>query len=106
MKVTEIEKVHSHDEVLREERESMYIKNFNTKYKGINRICYLQPKNFFLSLSFLIPPLIHSFHQQILMSSHLIQYLNHVYSLVFSHLSDDEQLLLFENINKTWFYEL
>ena len=39
MKVTVIEKVHSHDEVLREERESMYIKNFNTKYKGINRIC-------------------------------------------------------------------
>ena len=39
MKVTVVEKVHSNDDVLREERESMYIKNFNTKYKGINRIC-------------------------------------------------------------------
>ena len=37
MRVTVLEKVHSTDEVLREERESMYIKKFNSKYKGINR---------------------------------------------------------------------
>ena len=37
MKVSILEKVHSDDELLREERESMFIRDFNWKYKGINR---------------------------------------------------------------------
>ena len=37
MKVSILEKVHSIDELLREERESMFIRKFNCKYKGINR---------------------------------------------------------------------
>ena len=37
MSVSIIEKVHSPDELLREERESMFIKKFNSKYKGINK---------------------------------------------------------------------
>ena len=37
MKVSILEKVHSDDELLREERESMFIRDFNCKYKGINR---------------------------------------------------------------------
>ena len=39
MVVTILEKVHTSDKHEREERENMYIRNFNTKYKGINRIC-------------------------------------------------------------------
>lgn len=37
MRVTILEKVHSSDEFIRLERESMFIKQFNTKYKGINK---------------------------------------------------------------------
>ena len=37
MQVSIIEKVHSTDEMVRTERESMYIKQLNSKYKGINK---------------------------------------------------------------------
>ena len=37
MTVTIIEKVHSKDELFRKEREKLFIKKINTKYKGINR---------------------------------------------------------------------
>jgi len=37
MKVSILEKVHSNDELLRVERESMFIRDFNSKYKGLNR---------------------------------------------------------------------
>ena len=36
MKVSIIEKVHSRDVLVREERENLFIKNMNTKYKGLN----------------------------------------------------------------------
>ena len=38
MVVTILEKVHTSDKLQREERENMYIREFNTKYKGINRL--------------------------------------------------------------------
>ena len=38
MKVSILEKVHTRDDLQREERESMYISLFNTKYRGINRL--------------------------------------------------------------------
>ena len=39
MVVSILEKVHTSDDLEREERESMYIRKFNTKYRGINRLC-------------------------------------------------------------------
>ena len=38
MVVSILEKVHTSDKLQREERENMYIREFNTKYKGINRL--------------------------------------------------------------------
>ena len=37
MKVTILEKVHSLDPLVRKEREELYIRKFNTKYKGLNK---------------------------------------------------------------------
>ena len=37
MKVTILEKVHSLDLLMRKEREDLYIRKFNTKYKGLNK---------------------------------------------------------------------
>ena len=37
MKVSILEKVHSRNELVREERENLVIKNMNTKYKGLNK---------------------------------------------------------------------
>ena len=37
MEVTVLEKIYSHDEGIRKERESMFIKEFNTKRKGLNK---------------------------------------------------------------------
>ena len=37
MKVTIIEKIHSNDPQMRKTRERLYIQNFNTYYKGMNR---------------------------------------------------------------------
>ena len=37
MTVTIIEKKHSRDELFRKEREKLFIKKMNTRYKGINR---------------------------------------------------------------------
>ena len=37
MEFAVLEKVFSQDPGVRKERESLYIKNFNTKYKGINK---------------------------------------------------------------------
>ena len=37
MSATILEKVYSSDTLLREERESMWIRKFNSKYKGMNR---------------------------------------------------------------------
>ena len=37
MKVTILEKVHSLDPLMRKEREDLYIRKFNTKYKGLNK---------------------------------------------------------------------
>ena len=37
MKVTILEKVHSQDPLVRKEREELYIRKFNTKYKGLNK---------------------------------------------------------------------
>ena len=39
MKVTILEKIYSSDPNYRKERESMWIRKFNTKYKGINKNC-------------------------------------------------------------------
>ena len=39
MRVTILEKIYNPDPNYREERESMWIRKFNTKYKGINRNC-------------------------------------------------------------------
>ena len=39
MKVTVLEKIYNQDPNYRKERESMWIRKFNTKYKGINRYC-------------------------------------------------------------------
>ena len=37
MKVTILEKVHSLDPLVRKEREDLFIRKFNTKYKGLNK---------------------------------------------------------------------
>ena len=37
IKVTILEKIHSRDELVRLEREDMFIKNMNTKYRGLNK---------------------------------------------------------------------
>ena len=37
MKVTILEKVHSLDPLVRREREDLFIRKFNTKYKGLNK---------------------------------------------------------------------
>ena len=37
MKVTIIEKVHSMDPLVRKEREELFIRKFNTKYRGLNK---------------------------------------------------------------------
>ena len=37
MQVTILEKVHSLDPLMRKEREDLYIRKFNTKYKGLNK---------------------------------------------------------------------
>ena len=37
MNVTIVEKVYSRDQMVREERESMFIKSMNTKHKGLNK---------------------------------------------------------------------
>ena len=37
MKVTILEKVHSLDPLVRKERENLFIRRFNTKYKGMNK---------------------------------------------------------------------
>ena len=37
MRVVIIEKVHSLDPLVRKEREELYIRKFNTKYKGLNK---------------------------------------------------------------------
>ena len=39
MRITILEKLHNKDILYRKERESMWIRKFNTKYKGINRNC-------------------------------------------------------------------
>ena len=36
MKVTNLEKIHSTDPLVRKEREELFIRKFNTKYKGMN----------------------------------------------------------------------
>ena len=37
MRVTILEKVHSMDPLVRKEREELFIRKFNTKYKGMNK---------------------------------------------------------------------
>ena len=37
MRVVILEKVHSLDPLIRKEREELFIRNFNTKYKGLNK---------------------------------------------------------------------
>ena len=37
MKVSILEKVHSLDPLVRKEREELFIRKFNTKYKGLNK---------------------------------------------------------------------
>ena len=37
MEISIVEKIHSRDENVRKEREKLYITQFNTKYKGMNR---------------------------------------------------------------------
>ena len=37
MRVVILEKVHSIDPLIRKEREELFIRNFNTKYKGLNK---------------------------------------------------------------------
>ena len=37
MKVTILEKIYSQDEMIRKEREAMFISKMNTKYKGMNK---------------------------------------------------------------------
>ena len=40
MKATVVEQIHNKDRFYLLEKESHYIRKFNTKYKGINRNCY------------------------------------------------------------------
>ena len=37
MRVTILEKIHSSDPLVRKEREEMFIRQLNTKYKGLNK---------------------------------------------------------------------
>ena len=37
MRVTILEKVHSMDPLVRKEREELFIRKFNTKYRGMNK---------------------------------------------------------------------
>ena len=42
MKVIILEKVFSSDPLIRKEREELFIRKFNTKYKGLNKKCKSQ----------------------------------------------------------------
>ena len=53
MQVTILEKVHSRDEMVRKERESMFIKQLNSKYKGINKKSWIANCNFLKTINYL-----------------------------------------------------
>ena len=78
-----LERVMSDDVLLREERESHYIRTFNTKYKGMNSKNLIAEQIIFKNISFELS---------------YLQYL----SIVFLswYLSDDEDLYVFEYINR------